>query len=91
MGTSRTFGKCSLESVTEVQNGHCHLLNGLWLRGHGHGFFVIDASFTVTIVLAPRDKSKFRAGRAFYLCTLLPNGARRRDAQGATWRFAAIA
>jgi len=28
------------------------------------------------------DKSKFCAVRAFYLCTLLPNGARGRDAHG---------
>jgi hypothetical protein len=31
------------------------------------------------------------AGKALYSCTLLPNGGRRRDTDGATWRFAAIA
>jgi hypothetical protein len=32
------------------------------------------------------DKCGFR-GRKFYLCALLPNGVRWRDAHGAIWRF----
>jgi hypothetical protein len=40
---SRTFGKYSLESITEGKTDIAILFNGLRLRGHGRGLFSSDA------------------------------------------------
>jgi len=65
-----------------------------WSRGFGPfaavgvGKAISKREFCHDPSRSKQAKSKFRAGRAFYLRTLLPKDARQLDAHGATWRFA---
>jgi len=89
-GAKQPFGDATLSPLLEGKTE----IAKRWSRGFGP-FAAVGVGKAISKRELCHDpsrskqaKSKFRAGRAFYLCTLLPKDARQLDAHGATWRFA---